>query len=113
MFNFRNDYHDLCHPEVLEKLMKVQGENNIGYGFDPHTERAAKLIGEALGKDYPVHFVPGGTAANTLAIGFRLLPHEAVVSADKQLKKPREAGACDGPASSTHSALLPTCPPGR
>ena len=30
MFNFRNDYHDLCHPEVLKKLMEVQGENNIG-----------------------------------------------------------------------------------
>lgn len=26
MFNFRNDYHDLCHPEVLEKLMEVQGK---------------------------------------------------------------------------------------
>ena len=95
MFNFRNDYHDLCHPKVLEKLMAVQGENNVGYGFDPHTERATKLIGEALGKNYPVHFVPGGTAANTLAIGFRLLPHEAVVSADSGHIVGDEVGAVE------------------
>lgn len=95
MFNFRNDYHDLCHPKVLEKLMAVQGENNVGYGFDPHTERAAKFIGEALGKHYPVHFVPGGTAANTLAIGFRLLPHEAVVSADSGHIVGDEVGAVE------------------
>ncbi|MDD7363200.1 MAG: aminotransferase class I/II-fold pyridoxal phosphate-dependent enzyme [Peptoniphilus sp.] len=95
MFNFRNDYHDLCHPAVLEKLKTLQEEGNIGYGYDPHCERAADLICDAIGERLPVHFVPGGTAANALALGFRLLPHEAVVSADSGHIVSDEVGAIE------------------
>ncbi len=82
MFNFRNDYHDLCHPKVLQALRATDGENNAGYGFDAHTARAEALIQQAVGGAYPVHFVAGGTAANVLALTFHLRPHQGVVSAD-------------------------------
>ena len=95
MFNFRNDYHDLCHPKVLQALAATDGEGNAGYGFDPHTERAIRLIQEATGGDYPVHFVHGGTAANLLALTFHLRPHEAIVSADLGHVVGHEVGAME------------------
>lgn len=95
MFNFRNDYHDLCHPNVLKALAATDGEGNAGYGFDAHTERAAQLIRDAAGGDYPVHFVHGGTAANVLALTFHLRPHEAIVSADTGHVVEHEVGAIE------------------
>lgn len=95
MFNFRNDYHDLCHPKVWEKLMRLQDEGNVGYGFDEHSERARDLISEATERSLPVHFVPGGTAANALALAFHLRPHEAVVSADSGHIVADEVGAVE------------------
>ncbi|MCD1147600.1 aminotransferase class I/II-fold pyridoxal phosphate-dependent enzyme [Peptoniphilus sp. KCTC 25270] len=82
MNNFRNDYHDLCHPKVLESLLTLQGENNVGYGYDGRTANAIDKIQKRLGKKSPVFFVQGGTAANVLAISFCLLPHKAVIAVD-------------------------------
>lgn len=48
---------------------------------------------------HPVHFVPGGHGSNTLAIGFRLLPHEAVVSADSGHIVGDEVGAIEAAAT--------------
>ncbi|MDQ0508293.1 threonine aldolase [Peptoniphilus ivorii] len=95
MFNFRNDYHDLCHPEIWRALLRVQDEGCEGYGYDAHSEAAREKISAALGASYPVHFVPGGTAANTLAIGFVLRPHEAVISADSGHIVGDEVGAIE------------------
>ena len=95
MFNFRNDYHDLCHPKVLKALAATDGEGNAGYGFDPHTRRATELIQAATGGDYPVHFVHGGTAANLLALTFHLRPHQAIVSADTGHVVAHEVGAME------------------
>ena len=36
MINFRNDYSDIAHPAILEKLMTLKDEKNIGYGLDQH-----------------------------------------------------------------------------
>ena len=44
MYFFRNDYSVSCHPKVLEALAAVNGENVVGYGFDPYTQQAADLI---------------------------------------------------------------------
>lgn len=95
MNNFRNDYHDLCHPKVLENLLTLRGENNVGYCYDLHSERAIELINERLGARKPVFFVQGGTAANALAISFSLRPHEAVIAADSGHIVNDEVGAIE------------------
>lgn len=95
MNNFRNDYHDLCHPKVLENMMTLRGENNVGYGYDSHTERAIELINQRLGANRPVFFVQGGTAANALSISFCLRPHEAVIAADSGHIVNDEVGAIE------------------
>lgn len=95
MNNFRNDYHDLCHPKVLENMLTLRGENNVGYCYDIHSERAIERINQRLGAKKPVFFVQGGTAANALSISFCLRPHEAVIAADSGHIVNDEVGAIE------------------
>ena len=69
MWQFRNDYSEGAAPEILEALVRSNGEQTPGYGEDSHCERAAELIRAEIGQpDTCVTFVPGGTPANILAI---------------------------------------------
>lgn len=66
---FRNDYSEGAVPEVLEALIRTNAEQAPGYSTDAHCERAAELIRAACGQpDASVRFLPGGTAANAVAI---------------------------------------------
>ena len=52
-----------------------------GYGEDPFCLEAAELIKEKLGRsDVDVHFIPGGTQTNMIALAAFLRPHEAVIA---------------------------------
>lgn len=106
MNNFRNDYHDLCHPKVLDSLLNLRGENNLGYGYDEHTKNAKRKIQESLGAKKPIFFLQGGTAANVLAISFCLRPHQAVIAADSGHIVSDEVGAIE--ANGHKIITLPT-----
>ena len=41
MIYFHNDYHDMCHFRVLEKMIKLHETPMPGYGEDPCCEKAA------------------------------------------------------------------------
>lgn len=32
-YSFKNDYSELCHPALLEALLKASTEQNTGYGL--------------------------------------------------------------------------------
>lgn len=49
MVYFDCDYMTGAHPEILKKLMETNMEHTAGYGYDPYTERAQKLILEHCG----------------------------------------------------------------
>lgn len=46
---FRSDYIELADQRILEALAKYSLEQNIPYGFDYHSENAAKNILKTFG----------------------------------------------------------------
>lgn len=96
MYSFMNDYSEGAHGKVLEKLMKYNLEQNIGYGEDKHSERAKGYIKEHIGNEnVDIHFIPGGTQTNLIAISSFLRPHEAVIAADTGHINVHETGAIE------------------
>ncbi|WP_346674653.1 hypothetical protein [Enorma phocaeensis] len=69
MQQYRNDYSEGAAPQILNALVATNAEQTPGYGTDGHCARAAELIRAEIGlSDAVVRFVPGGTAANIIAI---------------------------------------------
>ena len=66
--SLRNDYSEGAHPRLLQALAVASAEINRGYGLDAHSERAAALIRDRLGRDADVHFLAGGTQTNLVAL---------------------------------------------
>jgi threonine aldolase len=96
MYSFMNDYSEGAHPAILDLLIKSNLEQNEGYGEDVHTERAKKAIKKYLHADHAdIHFIPGGTQTNLLAISSFLRPHECVIAADTGHINVHETGAIE------------------
>lgn len=96
MFSFENDYSEGACPEVLEALIKTNFKQCSGYGNDIYCSNAKEIIKKEIGrKDVDIHFVPGGTPANMLAISL-LRPYEAVICAETGHINVHETGAVEG-----------------
>jgi len=96
MYSFMNDYSEGAHPEVLDMMMKVNLEQNNGYGEDIHTQRAKEYIKKLIkNNNVDIHIIPGGTQTNLLAISSSLRPHECVISADTGHINVHETGAIE------------------
>lgn len=96
MISFMNDYSEGAHPQVLERLMKSNMEQNAGYGEDIHSSRAKQFIKKhLLREDVDIHFIPGGTQTNLLVISAFLRPHQCVISADSGHVNVHETGAIE------------------
>ncbi|MDO5040531.1 MAG: aminotransferase class V-fold PLP-dependent enzyme [Peptoniphilus sp.] len=93
---FLNDYNDLCHERVLERITEVNPKGNVGYGFDTYTDRAKKLIKRDLKReDVEIEFLSGGTIANIIAITSNLMPYEGIIAADSGHINAHEAGSIE------------------
>ena len=44
MLLFHNDYNEVCHPAVLERMLSLKQEQMPGYGEDPCCDSAAAKI---------------------------------------------------------------------
>ncbi len=96
MYRFVNDYSEGAHPRILEMMMKSNLEQNIGYGEDTHTNHAKTYIKRHLKTEtVDIHFIPGGTQTNLLAISSFLRPFQAVVAADTGHVNVHETGAIE------------------
>lgn len=103
MIRFNCDYLEGCHPAVLEAIAATNLEQCVGYGLDPHCERAAQLIRDTFScPKAAVHFLVGGTQANTTVIAAALRPYEGVLCADSGHINVHETGAIE---SSGHKVL--------
>ena len=96
MFNFRNDYSDICYPEILDYIKENLDQINPGYGVDDHSKNAEKLIKEKLeDENVDIYFIHGGTGANILGASVGMLPQESIISATSGHIEDQEAGAIE------------------
>lgn len=96
MYSFMNDYSEGAHKRVLRLLAEANLEQNAGYGEDSHTSKAKEYIKKLVGaKEASIHFIPGGTQTNLLAISAFLRPHQGVIAADTGHINVHETGAIE------------------
>lgn len=111
MLYFRNDYSEGAHPEILSALCDTNLIKTPGYGHDDYCRRAADRIRELCrAPEAGVHFLPGGTQVNKVAIGAFLRPYEAVISPDCGHINVHEVGAIE---HNGHKILPCPCPDGK
>lgn len=80
MYLFQNDYNQICHPAILQRMMNESQFQVNGYGIDPYCDNAAKIIRTLCNKeDAEVHFLVGGTQTNVTIIDTSLRPYQAAV----------------------------------
>lgn len=96
MYNFKNDYSEGAHQDILLTLTETNLEETAGYCEDHFSKEAAILIKKTMNHDnVDIHFVAGGTAANLIAISAFLKPYEAVISVSSGHIQTHEAGAIE------------------
>lgn len=96
MIRFECDYTTGAHPKILEALVSTNGESTPGYGVDEHCEHARDML-RALcqAPEAGVHFLVGGTQANTTVIAAVLRPHQGVLCAETGHINVHESGAIE------------------
>lgn len=83
MLFFHNDYNEMCHEKVFEKIAACSAKKVPGYGRDHWCELAANKIRKACNnEELAVHFLVGGTQTNLTVIDACLRSHQGVISAE-------------------------------
>lgn len=96
MIRFECDYATGAHPKVLEKLVSTNLEECPGYGVDDHCTRARTMLKELCqAPKADVHFLVGGTQANTTVIAAILRSYQGVVCAQSGHINVHETGAIE------------------
>ena len=95
MYSFKNDYSELCHPEILDFLVKNAKEQFDAYGYDRYSSSASNLIKKLTNPNADVHFIAGGTQTNIVLISSILKRHEAVICCDTAHINVHETGAIE------------------
>ncbi len=97
------DYLEGCHPAILEALTRTNLEQTVGYGMDGYCVQAKDMIRSRFAcPDSAVHFVVGGTQANTIVIASALRPYEGSLCAHTGHINVHETGAIE---SSGHKCM--------
>lgn len=111
MISFKNDYSEGAHPRILETLAETNLEQAEGYGGDRFCQEAADLLRQKLAReDVDIHFVPGGTQTNLIAISAFLRPHEAAIAAHSGHILVHETGAIE---ATGHKVISVESPDGK
>lgn len=96
MYQFQCDYNEGAHPRIMEKLLKTNLEQTVGYGEDHYCAEAREAIRKAIGRpDADVHFLVGGTQANATVISSILRPYQGVLCASTGHINVHETGAIE------------------
>lgn len=96
MYFFVNDYNSIGYPQILDALKDALDEKNPGYGTDPHSENARKLIKKALGNEnVDIYFLPGGTGANIVGAACGMRQQDSILSAKTGHIEGHEAGSIE------------------
>lgn len=96
MYSFKNDYSEICHPNIAKVVSELALQQHDGYGMDDHCENARNIIKKLINApEADIHFFVGGTQTNLTVIGAFLRPHEAVISAHTGHINVHETGAIE------------------
>lgn len=96
MIRFECDYLEGAHPKILERLMESNFDQTPGYGVDPYCDKARAVIKNLCNReDIDVHFLVGGTQANTTVIASVLKSYQGVLCADTGHINIHETGAIE------------------
>lgn len=96
MLYFHNDYNEMCHPAVLQKMQENMGKQMGGYSEDTACEHAANMIRDLCeNQELAVHFLVGGTQTNLTVISAALRPHQAALGANTAHINVHETGAIE------------------
>jgi len=95
MYSFKNDYSELCHPKLLDSLIKNNTLQHTGYGLDEYSIKAATAIESLLNKKADIHFLAGGTQTNMVLISSVLKKYEAIIACDTAHICVHETGAIE------------------
>ena len=96
MIYFQCDYAEGCHPKILEKLTETNFMQTPGYSEDAICDAARAAVRKACGTpDADVHFLVGGTQANTTVISHILRPWQGALCADTGHIAVHETGAIE------------------
>ncbi len=95
-YNFKNDYTEGMHPDILAALGQTNADQQEGYGEDKYCREAVKILQNKIQNlSSDIHFVSGGTQANAIVAGAALKPYESVISAGTGHIHVHEAGAVE------------------
>jgi len=82
MIRFECDYNEGAHERIMKRLVETNEEQTPGYGVDEHCEKARAYIRKACyAENADIHFLVGGTQANTTIIASILRPYQGAVAA--------------------------------
>ena len=96
MLYFNNDYNEICHPAVLDKMNALASVQMPGYGVDSCCQEAAERIRAACAApNAAVHFLVGGTQTNLTVIAASLRPHQGVIAAESGHIHVHETGSVE------------------
>ncbi len=103
MIRFDCDYTEGAHPQIIKRIAETNFEQTCGYGLDDYSNSAREKIKLACeNTNIDVHFLVGGTQANTVVISSILRPHQGIISADTGHIATHESGAIE---STGHKVL--------
>ena len=95
--NFKNDYNTIGDVKLLNKLIELADEKNIGYGEDIHSKELNKIVNELTKKNTDTYVLAGGTVTNIVAINQMLkYSYEAIITASHSHINVHETGAIEG-----------------
>ena len=95
--NFKNDYNTIGDVKILNKLIELANEKNIGYGEDYHSKELNEMVSKIVNKNVDTYVLAGGTVTNIVAINQMLkYSYEAIITADHSHINIHETGALEG-----------------
>lgn len=92
--HFDCDYMAGAHPEILDAIISINQIQTAGYGCDDYCDTAKQRIREACqAPDADIHFMVGGTQANSTVIDGLLRRTEGVIATETAHINVHESGA--------------------
>lgn len=107
-YSFYNDYSEGAHPALLELLTRTNYDQEHGYSNDSLCLQAVELIqAQIQNQQAAVHFIPGGTQTNLIALASMLRPYESVIAASTAHIAVHEAGAIEATGHKINTVCAP------